>query len=128
MRILLDTNAYSDWRRHGRWNRVIATADEVLVPSIVLGELRYGFRRAMLGDDNESKLRVFLELPIVQVAAVSEKTSRIYADLKHYLRTTGHPFPENDVWIAALSVETMSTLVTADGHFNSLPQVAKAVE
>lgn len=57
----------------------------------------------------------------MRVIAVSETTSRIYADLKHYLRTTGHPIPENDVWIAAVGVESMSTLVTADAHFDFLP-------
>lgn len=128
MRILLDTNAYSDWRRSGRWNQVIATAAEVLVPSIVLGELRYGFRGAAKSAENEDKLRVFLNHPLVRVITVGETTSRIYADLKHYLRTTGHPIPENDVWIAAVAVETMSTLVTGDAHFSFLPQVAMAVE
>ena len=47
--------------------------------------------------------------------------------MKHYLRTTGHPIPENDVWIAASGVESISTLVTADAHFDFLPQVAKAM-
>lgn len=61
MRILLDTNAYSDWRRNGHWNQVIATAPEVLVPSIVLGELRYGFRGALNSAENEDKLRIFLD-------------------------------------------------------------------
>ena len=44
--VVLDTNAYSDWRRHGQWNRMISTATEVLIPAIVLGELRYGFQGA----------------------------------------------------------------------------------
>jgi tRNA(fMet)-specific endonuclease VapC len=62
------------------------------------------------------------------VAAVGEATSPIYADLKHYLRASGRLIPENDIWIAALAVETTATLVTGDAHFEALPQVARAVE
>ena len=31
---------------------------------------------------------------------VTEATCRIYKELKYFLRTTGHPIPENAVWIA----------------------------
>jgi tRNA(fMet)-specific endonuclease VapC len=127
MRILLDTNAYSDWRRSGRWNDVISTADEVLVPTIVLGELRYGFRRSSMGEENERKLLQFLDSRAVGILCVGEATSRVYANLKDFLRNAGTPIPENDVWIAALAVESMSSLVTADAHFTNLPQVSRMV-
>jgi len=128
MRIVLDTNAYSDWRRHGRWNPLISTAEDVLVPGIVLGELRYGFRKAALGAENEVKLSRFLSHARVQVLPVDEATSRIYADLKHYLHAAGKPIPENDIWISSLAVQAGALLVSADAHFDFLPQVAKAVE
>jgi predicted nucleic acid-binding protein len=41
--VVLDTNAYSDWRRSGRWHASIAVADRVVIPCIVLGELLHGF-------------------------------------------------------------------------------------
>ncbi len=45
MTLVLDTNAYSDWRRFGRWNENLAYADRVMIPAIVIGELHAGFRR-----------------------------------------------------------------------------------
>ena len=34
---------------------------------------------------------------------------------------------ENDVWIAALAVEHMAKIVTADAHFDLLPQMARVL-
>jgi len=42
MEIALDTNAYSEWVRHGRWTKVISSADWVGIPVVVLGELLKG--------------------------------------------------------------------------------------
>ncbi|MEO5714237.1 MAG: type II toxin-antitoxin system VapC family toxin [Luteolibacter sp.] len=128
MKVLLDTNAYSDWRRSGRWNEIIATADEVMIPAIVLGELRYGFKGAARGAENETKLLQFLAHPAARIVDVGDATSRIYATLKHFLRQAGTPIPDNDVWISALAVEYFATVVTADAHFEHLPQVARAVD
>jgi predicted nucleic acid-binding protein len=125
MKILLDTNAYSDWRRHGEWKRTISTAAEVLMPAIVLGELRYGFQGAAKAVENETKLAHFLRHPAVRVVSVGESTSRCYAHLKHFLRIQGTPIPENDIWIAALALEHAVPILTSDAHFNHLPQIAK---
>ena len=125
MKILLDTNAYSDWRRHGQWNRTISTASEVLMPAIVLGELRYGFQGAAKAAENEAKLGLFLRHPAVRVVSVGESASRCYAHLKHFLRIQGTPIPENDIWIAALALEHAVPLLTSDAHFDHLPQVAR---
>lgn len=128
MKIVLDTNAYSDWRRDGRWNGAISKAELVCVPAIVLGELRYGFLKGKKGSVNEVGLCGFLGEKIVQVLEVSEATSRCYASLKWFLKRAGTPIPENDVWIAALAVEHGMPLVTGDVHFDCLPQVARVVE
>lgn len=128
MRLMLDTSACSDWRRQGRWNGTIATADEVLVPVVVLGELRFGFLGSSRTRANEGKLQAFLREPVVRVAAVDEATSHGYAALKEHLRSQGHAIPENDIWIAALAMQHQATLVTSDAHFEHLPQVARAVE
>lgn len=127
MKVVLDTNAYSDWRR-GRWNETIATASEVLIPAIVLGELRYGFQGAAKGLENESNLMDFLSDPVVRILEVGEATSRTCAALKHFLHQSGTPIPDNDVWISALTVEHLAAVVTSDAHFDRLPQVARVVE
>jgi len=128
MRIILDTNAYSDWRTNGRWSKIIATADQVFMPVIVLGELRYGFEKGTKGSENEAKLTTFLNHPHVSVLNVGETTSQCFAKLKHYLSKAGTPIPENDVWISALSVEHGLAVVTGDSHFDFLPQVARVLD
>ena len=128
MRVLLDTNAYSDWRRHGKWNRSISTASDVLIPSIVLGELRYGFQGSSLQVENETKLDAFLRHTRVRIVSVGDETSRVYAHLKHFLRQEGSPIPENDIWIAALAVEYSVPLLTSGAHFSCLPQVSRLPE
>jgi len=127
MTVVLDTNAYSDWRKDGRWNEIISTADRVLVPAVVLGELRAEFLRGQPGAENERKLVRYVSHPAVEVVPVVEASSRGYAQFKHQLRLAGKPIPENDVWIAALAVEHAALLLTSDAHFEHLPQVARAV-
>jgi predicted nucleic acid-binding protein len=127
-RILLDTNAYSDWRRKNRWNNAISRAGTVMIPAIVLGELRAGFKDSAREEENERKLVQFISDPVVRVLDVVESSSRNYAALKHFLKKSGTPIPENDIWIAALAVEHLVPVVTSDAHFNYLPQVARIVD
>ena len=124
MIVVLDTNAYSDWRRFGHWNTLISRADKVIVPSIVLGELRAGFLRGHQAGANEDGLARFLAQRCVEVGVVGDATSRHYAVLKDHLRWAGKPIPEADVWIAAVAVEHAALLLTGDSHFEHLPQVS----
>lgn len=123
MRVCLDTNTYSDWTRGIRWVELIAAAERVFIPSIVLGELREGFLGGSLVDENERVLIEILHDPNVHIIVVNEAVSRIYAEFKWYLKKQGTPIPINDVWIAAACVERGATLLTRDRHFECLPQV-----
>jgi len=124
MNLVLDTNAYSHWRRFGLWEPLLTEAEHVWMPSIVLGELRAGFLRGRFAVDNESKLADFLSSPVVQVASVDESTSHLYGSFKQHLRNEGTPIPDNDIWIAAICFEKSATLLTAERHFGHLPQVS----
>ena len=125
MKILLDTNAYSDWRRSGDWNEAISTADEVLLPVIVLGELLYGFIGSTRKQENEERLWSFLKEPTVKVPVVDETVSRQYSLLKEQLRRQGTPIPENDLWISAILIGQGAILATSDAHFDQLPQLPR---
>jgi tRNA(fMet)-specific endonuclease VapC len=127
MKIALDTNAYSDWRRTGRWNALVSQAQRVAIPIFVLGELRAGFLRGGQGGKNEASLLTFLAEPMVEVLQTTERTSSIYAEFKNYLRAQGSPIPENDIWIAALVYEHGFLFCSSDAHFAALPQVALAM-
>ena len=125
MRLLLDTNAYSDLARGveavGQWVR---EAEEVLFSSVVAGELLGGFRRGARFHDNLRDLRRFLATPRVGLVSVTLTTAdrygRIYADL----RTRGTPIPTNDMWIAAQAMETGAELLSSDAHFEHVAGLA----
>ncbi len=121
--VVLDTNAYSDWRRAGRWHERIASADRVYVPSVVLGELFHGFRQGGKLQKNLNSLDAFLAEPQVDVLPVTRRTAEIYAAFLLHLRKQGTPIPTNDIWIAAGAHEVHGQLLTRDEHFAQLPRV-----
>lgn len=126
--VVLDTNAYSDWRRGGKWAGNLAMADRVVVPSVVLGELEFGFLNGTRRDENRRKLMEFLRHPHVEVAVVDHRTAEIYAELLFFLRSKGKPIPTNDIWIAAQAQQSGGELAARDGHFAELPMLRLAAE
>jgi tRNA(fMet)-specific endonuclease VapC len=48
-----------------------------------------------------------------------------YASLFAQLRSQGTPIPTNDIWIAALVLQHDLVLLTGDGHFSKIPQIAR---
>jgi len=128
MKVVLDTNAYSEWRRDGRWNGVISQATLVLVPTVVLGELYAGFRLGRARMNNVAGLAKFLNSRCVQVISLTAHTAKTYGKLVSQLRRQGTPLPTNYVWISAFALEWNALLVTRDAHFQHLAQIAVAVE
>ena len=126
MRIALDTNRYVDLAR-GLPEAVARAerADAILLPFIVLGELRAGFLGGTRRQPNERKLVEFLNSPRVQVLYADDSTTHHYARLVLQLRRQGTPIPTNDVWIAALVVQHDLQLFDRDRHFDALPQLAR---
>jgi tRNA(fMet)-specific endonuclease VapC len=123
-RICLDTSAYGHFkRRELAAVEVVTAASEVLVPSVVLGELRTGFRLGNRRLQNEKELRQFLASGAVRVVDVDDDVSSIYADIVIELREAGTPIPTNDVWIAASAAREAATVVTYDGHFDRVRRV-----
>lgn len=120
-RYCLDTSAYSHFKRGEQEAvAVITAARDLLVPVIVIGELRTGFRLGRRRDQNEEELLSFLASPVVRVLEVDERAASLYADLVVELRTAGTPIPTNDIWIAALSVREGATVLTCDAHFERI--------
>ena len=123
MTVTLDTNAYSDWRKAGKWRETLAWADKIYLPSIVIGELNFCFRNGSRYQENWRKLEDFLNQVQVEEWRVGSREARIYGGLVLDLRRCGNPMPLNDVWIAACSEAGGSDLLTSDHHFKSLPQL-----
>lgn len=126
MRLALDTNRYADLcRGAARVVETVASADEVWLPFIVVGELHAGFAVGTQGPHNEAVLRRFLMKPGVGVLYADEQTTHHYASLYRQLRNHGTPIPTNDMWIAALVLQHSLTLYDRDAHFDALPQLTR---
>jgi tRNA(fMet)-specific endonuclease VapC len=123
-RVCLDTSAYSHFKRgHSPAVEAISGARDVLVPSIVLGELRVGFRLGDRARENDAELAEFLGGSAVRVLDADADSADLYADIVVDLRRAGTPIPTNDVWIAAVAVREGATVLTYDDHFTAVRRV-----
>lgn len=125
MRVLLDTNAYSDLMKgHRQVADIVRSAKEILLSTIVLGELLYGFRHGSRYERNAAELHSFLDNPYVSLVPVGPVTADRYSRVVTALRAKGRPIPMNDAWIAAHALETGADLISSDGHFEHVDGVA----
>lgn len=121
MKILLDSSAYSHLKRGDRRiAEIVRGSEEILLSTIVIGELLYGFRKGSRLERNLKELHVFLSSPYVTVMTVSFTTADRYARIAASLRAKGRPIPANDIWIAAHALEAGADLVSYDRHFDQI--------
>lgn len=126
-RLCLDTSAYSQFKR-GHADAIAAiTGSVVLVPVVVLGELRAGFRAGSFASKNESELGQFLRQRAVSVVPVDDEIASLYADLVVDLRRAGTPLPTNDIWVGACAVREGATVLTFDARFTSMLRVSPRI-
>lgn len=117
-RLVLDTSAYARLRQgHDVVLDLLAAADAVLLPTVVLGELEAGFELGRRARENRMVLADFLDEPFVDVLPVTASVARRYGHVFAQLRRAGTPIPVNDVWIAATVLDCGGHLVTFDQHF-----------
>ena len=121
MRVVLDTNGYSAIARGSRaLATLLESADGIIVPAVVVGELMYGFLKGTRCAENEAGLNQFLEQSGVSFQPVTRGIAERYGYVKAALKTRGTPIPENDIWIAATALETGCRLLSYDGHFDKV--------
>ena len=127
-RICLDTSAYSNFRR-GEPGVVehLDRAEWVGVPSIVLGELRAGFRLGTRAESNVRELDEFLDHAVVEVVSVDAVVAQIYGEIFADLRSKGRPLPTNDIWIAATAVRAGASVLTFDEHFRDIVRAGSLI-
>ena len=117
--MILDTNALSAFA-DGVSGVVqqVASADELHVPVIVLGEYRFGIASSRRRREYERWLArghsFWNVLPLV------EDTATHYASIRQQLKSTGTPLPANDVWIAALARQHVLPILSRDVHFDAV--------
>ena len=129
MKLVLDTNAYSDYAEglpvivdfmanHG---------EQIYLPSVVLGELNYGFMKGKRQRFNEKKLQQFISRLRVEIINVDADVARKYAIIYLSLQKKGTKIPINDVWIAASCMEAGGILMTRDKHFEVVEQIETVI-
>lgn len=127
MRVLLDTNGYSALMR-GIESVVerVTRAEQVLLSTVVAGELMFGFRQGTRLRKNLAEFGAFLDNPHVTVVPVSLTTADRFGRIATALRAKGRPIPTNDIWIAAHAMETGADLLSFDTHFGEVDGLAWA--
>ena len=118
-RYLLDTNiVIALFADEATVKARLATAAEVFVPAVVLGELYVGARKSGQPAANLAKVEQFAAATAVLPSDAA--TARHYGEVKDGPRLKGRPIPENDVWIAAVVLQHGRTLVSCDAHFGDV--------
>ena len=126
MRVALDTNRYVDLCKGiAATVALLEAADVVVMPFVVLAELRAGFAHGRRQVENERILRRFLMKEGVAVLFADDQTTHHYSSLYRQLRKQGTPIPSNDLWLAALVLQHNLALHARDKHFDHLPQLVR---
>jgi len=129
LKLVLDTNIYSDYAE-GVTETVdfMATqGEQIYLPSVVIGELHFGFMKGQRQRFNEKKLKQFIDHLNVDVINVNANVARKYAIIYLFLQENGTKIPINDVWIAASCMEVGGALLTRDKHFNVVDQIETVI-
>ena len=118
--MILDTNAVSAvLDGDAAIEPILAGAEKHHLPTIALGEYRFGLLSSRRRRTLESLLdRLEAESILLVPDAV---TARVYAEVRHELKTSGRPIPENDIWIAALARQHRLDVASRDAHFDAVP-------
>ncbi len=115
--MILDTNALSAAADNDpAVVAILARADQMALPVIVLGEYRHGIAQSRNHASYERWLTGLLQ--DCMVLDINEPTTHHYAAIILELKRTGKPIPTNDLWIAALCRQHSLPLLSRDRHFD----------
>jgi predicted nucleic acid-binding protein len=115
--MILDTNALSAAADNdAALAAILARAEELAIPVIVLGEYRHGIAQSRNRASYENWLSGLLN--DCMVLDVNEPTTHYYAEITLELKRKGKPIPTNDIWIAALCRQHSLPLLSQDRHFD----------
>lgn len=115
--MILDTNALSGAADGDPGAlEIIAGAERIAVPVIVLGEYRLGIAQWRHRKEYEEWLREWVAA--VTVLDVDRETTYQYTKIGLELKKTCKPIPSNDLWIAALCGQHSMPLLSRDRHFD----------
>lgn len=119
MAYIFDTNIIIGFLKNERAIVEKIINEEVInIPVITVGEMLFGANKS---DNSEKNLSLYKDFfKCCEIFEITERTSEYYADIKYFLKKSGKPIPENDLWIAAIAKEHDFTLITRDKHFKNI--------
>src|SRR5262245_37496591 len=122
MDYLLDTSiARPVFEQDDRIARRLATlgdSDRLYTSVVTEGELVFGVER-LSGRRRETlakQVTAFLR-GLTDVVLITREVARVYGAVRRDLEVVGRPMPVNDLWIAAIALESDFTLVAHDKDF-----------
>ena len=120
---MLDTNILSDLVRNPQGTvatRIAAAGEDTVCTSIIVAaELRFG---AIKSGSKKLVERVNLILTALEIMPLETPADRHYRELRHHLMSQGTAIGPNDLLIAAHTLATGLTVVTANtGEFSRVP-------
>lgn len=114
--IVADTNIFIDLMKG---NEAIAkkleSFDEVYLSPVVLVELYFGACRSANPEKHLRKIAIAIQES--KLLTIDATTAEFFVTIKPALFEKGNPIPENDIWIAATSLQHQLSLYTNDKHF-----------
>ena len=114
--VLLDTSVVVRHFRAGEAMAAkLAAYEDLYLPQAALAELYAGAFRSAKPGENLRQITRFLEA--VNVLLPDESTPKIYGRISAQLARAGTPIPQNDIWIAAIALQSNLPLATTDHHF-----------
>lgn len=121
MKYLIDTSAYTGFNKGDiRLKHIFLTENELIVPLIVIGELRAGFANSARTLENEKLLQLFLDSPNVRTVSPTDKTTQKYAQVCLSSKESGHFSSSNALWIAAHALEYDIDLATTNSGYSAI--------
>ncbi len=93
----------------------VKNCDKIFIPSIVVGELYYGAYNSTKKENNIKRIEQFLQE--TEILFCDDNTAIEYGKIKKKLKDKGKPIPENDIWIAAVSIQHAIKIACRDIHF-----------
>lgn len=90
----------------------------------VIAELLYGAENSARREENLINYNKFIDA--CNILTITRGTAEQYSKIRMQLKKQGNPIPENDLWIAASCIENQISLITDDGHFETIEKLTLA--
>lgn len=121
-RVLLDTSAAAALLRgDDSLAEKLSLLEEVFTSVVVIGELLYGALHSANAIANLERVTTFATA--ITTLPADESTAAVYGRIKQVLRARGRPLPDNDLWIAATTIQHGLVLLNRDAHFAEIDEL-----